>query len=136
MKNKTINLCVWMFFKAVPAALLVVYYGLCAWDGYDPVIRYLHAACLVLAGALVWGQISYAKQRNIYDEFAKENLKTTDSICLKLAYILMVIAALACVFADFNGILAGYFVVGGIFLLTILRAAVFTVIDKKGLEQC
>ena len=72
----------------------------------------------------------------IYDEFAKENLKTTDSICLKLAYILMVIAALACVFADFNGILAGYFVVGGIFLLTILRAAVFTVIDKKGLEQC
>lgn len=136
MKNKTINLCVWMFFKAVPAALLVVYYGLCAWNGYDPVIRYLHAACLVLAGALVWGQISYAKQRNIYDEFAKENLKTTDSICLKLAYILMVIAALACVFADFNGILAGYFVVGGIFLLTILRAAVFTVIDKKGLEQC
>ena len=136
MKNKTINLCVWMFFKAVPAALLVVYYGLCAWNGYDPVIRYLHAACLVLAAAFVWGQISYAKQRNIYDEFAKENLKTTDSICLKLAYILMVIAALACVFADFNGILAGYFVVGGIFLLTILRAAVFTVIDKKGLEQC
>ena len=136
MKNKTINLCVWMFFKAVPAALLVVYYGLCAWNGYDPVIRYLHAACLVFAAALVWGQISYAKQRNIYDEFAKENLKTTDSICLKLAYILMVIAALACVFADFNGIRAGYFVVGGIFLLTILRAAVFTVIDKKGLEQC
>ena len=136
MKNKTINLCVWMFFKAVPAALLVVYYGLCAWNGYDPVIRYLHAACLVFAAALVWGQISYAKKRNIYDEFAKENLKTTDSICLKLAYILMGIAALACVFADFNGILAGYFVVGGIFLLTILRAAVFTVIDKKGLEQC
>ena len=136
MKNKTINLCVWMFFKAVSAALLVVYYGLCAWNGYDPVIRYLHAACLVLAAALVWGQISYAKKRNIYDEFAKENLKTTDSVCLKLAYILMVIAALVCVFADFNGILAGYFVVGGIFLLTILRAAVFTVIDKKGLEQC
>ena len=51
MKNKTINLSVWMFFKAVPAALLVVYYGMCAWNGYDPVIRYLHAACLTLAGA-------------------------------------------------------------------------------------
>ena len=133
MKNKTINLSAWMFFKAIPAALLVVYYGMCAWNGYDPVIRYLHAACLTLAGAIVLGQISYAKKHNIFDEFAKENLKTTDSICLKLAYVLMVIAALACVFADFNGIIAGYFVVGGIFLLTILRAIIFAVIDKKGL---
>lgn len=133
MKNKTINLSVWMFFKAIPAALLVVYYGMCAWNGYDPIIRYLHAACLTLAGALVLGQISYAKKHNIFDEFAKENLKTTDSICLKLAYVLMVIAALACVFADFNGIIAGYFVVGGIFLLTVLRATIFAIIDKKGL---
>lgn len=133
MKNKTINLSAWMFFKAVPAALLLVYYCMCAWNGYDPVIRYFHAACLTMAGALVWGQISYAKKHNIFDEFAKENLKTTDSICLKLAYVLMVIAALACVFADFNGIIAGYFVVGGIFLLTVLRATIFAVIDKKGL---
>ena len=133
MKNKTINLSAWMFFKAVPAALLLVYYCMCTWKGYDPVIRYFHAACLTMAGALVWGQISYAKKHNIFDEFAKENLKTTDSICLKLAYVLMVIAALACVFADFNGIIAGYFVVGGIFLLTVLRATIFAVIDKKGL---
>ena len=133
MKNKTINLSAWMFFKAIPAALLVVYYGMCAWNGYNPVIRYLHAACLTLAGAIVLGQISYAKKHNIFDEFAKENLKTTDSICLKLAYVLMVIAALACVFADFNGIIAGYFVVGGILLLAILRAVIFAVIDKKGL---
>ena len=103
-----------MFFKAVPAALLLVYYCMCTWNGYDPVIRYFHAACLTMAGALVWGQISYAKKHNIFDEFARENLKTTDSICLKLAYVLMVIAALACVFADFNGMIAGYFVVGGI----------------------
>ncbi len=133
MKNKTINLSVWMFFKAIPAVLLLVYYGLCTWNGYDPIIRYLHAACLVLAGVFVWGQISYAKKHNIFDEFAKENLKITDSICLKLAYVLMVIAALACVFADFNGIVAGYFVVGGILLLAILRAVIFAVIDKKGL---
>lgn len=79
------------------------------------------------------GQISYAKKHNIFDEFAKENLKTTDSICLKIAYVLMVVAALACVFADFNGIIAGYFVVGGIFLLTVLRATIFAIIDKKGL---
>lgn len=127
MKNKTINLSVWMFFKAIPAVLLLVYYGLCTWNGYDPIIRYLHAACLVLAGVFVWGQISYAKKHNIFDEFAKENLKITDSICLKLAYVLMVIAALACVFADFTELSQD------ILLLAILRAVIFAVIDKKGL---
>ena len=133
MKNKTINLSAWMFFKIVPAALLLVYYCMCTWNGYDPVIRYFHAACLTMAGALVWGQISYAKKYNIFDEFARENLRTTDSICLKLAYALMVIAALTCVFADFNGLIAGHFVVGSIFLLAVLRATIFAVIDKKGL---
>lgn len=133
MKNKTINLSAWMFFKVVPAALLLVYYWMCTWNGYEPVIRYLHASCLPMAGVLVWGQVSYAKKHSIFDEFARENLKTTDAICLKLAYALMVIATLACLFADFDGIIAGYFVVGGILLLTILRAAVFTIIDKKGM---
>lgn len=131
--QEQVNLSVWMFLKAVPAALLVVYYWMCTWNGYDPVLRYLHAVCLIMAGVLVWWQVSYAKKHNIFDEFARENLKTTDSICLKIAYAFMVVAALACVFADFSGIIAGYFVVGGILLLTILRAAIFAVIDKKGM---
>ena len=39
MKNKTINLSAWMFFKAIPAVLLLVYYGLCTWNGYDPIMQ-------------------------------------------------------------------------------------------------
>ena len=123
MKSKPVNLSVWMFLKAVPAALLLLYYWMCTVEGYDPVFRYLHASTLVLAGALVWAQVSYAR----------ENLKTTDSICLKVAYVLMVAAVLACIFADFSGIIAGYFVVGGILLLTLIRASLFAVIDKKGM---
>lgn len=133
MKNKPINLSVWMFSKVVPAALLFFYYGMCSWDGYDPTLRYLQAVSLVLAGVIVLWQVSYAKKKKLFDEFARENLKTTDSICLKIAYALMVVAVLACVFADFSGIIAGYFVVGGILLLTILRAVIFAVIDKKGM---
>ena len=133
MKNKPINLSVWMFSKVIPAALLFLYYGMCSWDGYDPTLRYLQAVSLVLAGVIVLWQVSYAKKKKLFDEFARENLKTTDSICLKIAYVLMVIAVLACVFADFSGIIAGYFVVGGILLLTILRAVIFAVIDKKGM---
>ena len=132
MKSKPVNLSVWMFLKAVPAALLL-YYWMCTVEGYDPVFRYFHASTLVLAGALVWAQVSYARKRKIFDEFARENLKTTDSICLKVAYVLMVAAVLACIFADFSGIIAGYFVVGGILLLTLIRASLFAVIDKKGM---
>ena len=42
-------------------------------------------------------------------------------------------SALACVFADFSGIVAGYCVVGGILLLSLIRAAIFAVIDKRGM---
>lgn len=133
MKSKTVNLSVWMFLKAVPAVLLLLYYWMCTIEGYNPVFRYIHAATLVLAGVIIWAQISYARKHKIFDEFARENLKTTDSICLKIAYALMVVATLACIFADFSGIVAGYFVVGGILLLTIIRAIMFAVIDKKGM---
>lgn len=135
MKNKkaTINLSVWMFLKAIPAAMLLLYYWMCTLDGYDPVFRYLHAVTLAMAGVIVWAQVSYAKRNHIFDEFAFENLKTTDSACLKAAFVLMTIATLACVFADFSGMIAGYFVVGGILLLALIRAIMFTIIDKKGM---
>ena len=134
MKQKPINLCLWMFLKTIPAALLLLYYWMCTLEGYNPVLRYLHGITLVLAIGLAWTQISYAKRRQLFDEFARENLKLTDSLCLKLACLLMAAATLACVFADFSGIVAGYCVVWGLFALTVVRAILFTVIDKRGLD--
>ena len=133
MKVQSINLSLWMFGKAAPAALFLFYYWACTVDGWNPVFRYVQAVSLVLAAVLVWAQVSYARKRKLFDEFARENLKTTDSICLRVAYVLMTAAALACVFADFSGIVAGYCVVGGILLLTLIRAAIFAVIDKRGM---
>ncbi len=83
------------------------------WARVWPIIRYLHAA-FVLAGVFVWGTVC----KNTISLMSLQKKIITSSICLKLAYVLMVIAALACVFADFNGIVAGifccwrYFVVG------------------------
>lgn len=131
--KKTTNLRIWMFLKAIPAVLLLLYYWLCTVEGYNPVFRYIHALTLVLAGGLVWWQISYAKKNAIFDEFGLENLKTTDSICMRIAFILMTVAALVCVFANFDGIIAGYFVVGGILVLAVTRAVIFSVIDRKGM---
>ena len=63
MKSKPINLSVWMFLKAIPSALLLLYYGMCSWGGYDPTLRYLQAVSLVLAGVIVLWQVSYAKKK-------------------------------------------------------------------------
>ena len=64
-----------MFFKAIPAVLLLVYYGLCTWNGMTLLSVICTQLALSLQGVFVWGQISYAKKHNIFDEFAKENLK-------------------------------------------------------------
>ena len=104
---------------------------MCTRDRFHASYMYIQTAVFALAGALVAWQISYAKRRDIFDEFARENLKTTDTICLKIAYTLMVIAAVACIFSDFSGELAGYCIIISILLLTILRAVIFTVIDQK-----
>ena len=108
---------------SLPAILLLLYYWMCTLEGYDPVFRYIHGVTLILAGAVVLAQVSYGKKNRIFDEFARENLKTTDSICLKVSFGLMTVATLACVFAEFDGIVAGYFVVGGILLLAELVSA-------------
>ena len=125
-KTKTINLRAWMFLKIAPAALLLLYYWMCARTD-------LQSAVLALAGGLFVYQLYYAKHRDIFDEFARENLKTTDSICLKIACEVLVLAAVLCVFSDFSGIVVGYALLIGLLAMTVARAVLFTVIDKRGM---
>ena len=86
-----------------------------------------------LAGGLFAYQLYYAKRRDIFDEFARENLRTTDSICLKIACGVLVLAAVLCVFSDFSGIVVGYALLIKLLALTVARAVLFTVIDKRGM---
>ncbi len=133
MKSKSMNLKAWMFLKITPAVLFLLYYWMCTRDSFHPAYFYIQTAVFAAAGLLVAFQISYAKKRDIFDEFARENLKTTDSICLKIAYGLMILAAFVCVFTDFSGEIAGYGILISIVLLTVLRALIFSVIDIKGM---
>lgn len=84
-------------------------------------------------GGLFAYQLYYAKRRDIFDEFARENLRTTDSICLKIACGVLVLAAVLCVFSDFSGIVVGYALLIKLLALTVARAVLFTVIDKRGM---
>ena len=132
-KRKTINLRAWMFLKIAPAALLLLYYWMCARTDFHASYLYVQSAVLALAGGLFAYQLYYAKRRDIFDEFARENLRTTDSICLKIACGVLVLAAVLCVFSDFSGIVVGYALLMGLLALTVARAVLFTVIDKRGM---
>ena len=132
-KTKTINLRAWMFLKIAPAALLLLYYWMCARTDFHASYLYVQSAVLALAGGLFAYQLYYAKRRDIFDEFARDNLRTTDSICLKIACGVLVLAAVLCVFSDFSGIVVGYALLIGLLTLTVARAVLFTVIDKRGM---
>lgn len=132
-KTKSINLRAWMFLKIAPAALLLLYYWMCARTDFHASYLYVQSAVLALAGGLFAYQLYYAKRRDIFDEFARENLRTTDSICLKIACGVLVLAAVLCVFSDFSGIVVGYALLIGLLAMTVARAVLFTVIDKRGM---
>ena len=132
-KTKTINLRAWMFLKIAPAALLLLYYWMCARTDFHASYLYVQSAVLALAGGLFAYQLYYAKRRDIFDEFARENLRTTDSICLKIACGVLVLAAVLCVFSDFSGIVVGYALLIRLLARTVARAVLFTVIDKRGM---
>lgn len=132
-KTKSINLRAWMFLKIAPAALLLLYYWMCARTDFHTSYLYVQSAVLALAGGLFAYQLYYTKRRDIFDEFARDNLRTTDSICLKIACGVLVLAAVLCVFSDFSGIVVGYALLIGLLALTVARAVLFTVIDKRGM---
>ena len=130
---KKVSLKVWMFLKVVPAVFFLMYYWMWTRRDFDTSYLYIQKVVFIIMGLTLGFQIGYAKKKDIFDEFAKENLKTTDSICLKVAYILMIITAISCVFPITTGKIAGYFICISILLLTILRASIFYFIDKKGI---
>lgn len=51
-KTKTINLRAWMFLKIAPAALLLLYYWMCARTDFHASYLYVQPAVLALAGGL------------------------------------------------------------------------------------
>jgi uncharacterized Tic20 family protein len=107
---------------------------MCVRDDFQFIYRPIQASVFGLAGAFVVFQFFYAKKKDLFDEFAKENLRRTDSICLKAAFALLVLITCICaVFVDSSRVFIGYCIVGSILLLTVLRAVVFSVFDKRGM---
>ena len=137
MRQKKISLRIWMFLKIAPSALLVLMY----WTNVRTVSHPMHFGITFIV-LLFFGLFSYYDKRaDLFDESAKENLKRTDSICLKVAYAFGILSTVgfmipARLFVDapvVTGRTIGYGIVFSILFLTILRACIFSMIEKKGI---
>jgi len=139
MKNKKVNLRVWMFLKIAPSALLVAMY----WTNVRTSYHSMHIATTLIIIGFFCVFSYYDKKADLFDEFAKDNLKRTDSVCLKTAYAFGTISVFASILLFSNrflantlevtGIMIGYGIVLAILFFTILRAIIFSIIDKRGL---
>lgn len=65
---------------------------------------------------------------------AIQNLRRTDSICLKIMMAAVIIIAFAGGVTFIDGRIAGYALVGTIVVLTIIRFAAFCIMDSKGVK--
>ncbi len=120
--------------KIIYAALLACYYWMWArrdWqDSYD-IIQNLVAVFTIVFFALQAVRIfKYSKEEK--DELAIQNLRRTDAIGLKIMIAAAVVIAFACAVAFIDGRMAGYALVGTIFVLAVIRFILFCVMDSKG----
>lgn len=128
--NKKVNLRVWISIKIIPALLVLAYYWMCVRGDFKPIYTFIQYLLLAITFAFL---LIIKKKRDVFDEFAKETLYKTDSICLKISYVIMGIILIPSTFINPSAITIGYLLAIGILVLTILRAIIFCIIDKRGI---
>lgn len=120
--------------KIIYAVLLACYYWMWArrdWQDYYTAIQNVVAIFTVIFFALQANRIhKYSKEER--DELAIQNLRRADAIGLKIMVAAAIIIAFACAVEFVEGRIAGYALVGAIFLLTVVRFILFCVMDSKG----
>jgi len=136
MKSGKISLRVWVFLKIAPVVLLVFMWWMNMREGSHP----LHIVPAIVVFVVIAVFSYFDRKTDIFDELAKEGLKRADSICLKTAYVMGLLAISLVLFfglpiasLEVSVEVIGYGIVFTILLLTILRAFVFLVIDKRGI---
>lgn len=119
--------------KIIYAALLACYYWMLArqdWHDFYETIQNMVATFTIAFFALrAYRFRKYSKEEK--DELAIQNLRRTDAIVLKIAVAAAIVIAFACAVALFDGRMAGYALVGTVFVLTVVRYILFRAMDKK-----
>ena len=126
--KETISLRTMMSVQAAVALLIPVYYFvMVTYRLRSNVPLFLAIVLLLVIGRL-------KKRTEAAAEYAKQTLRLADSICFRLAVVLMGVILLSLLFMDGSPEwLAGGLLTMGIFLLILIRACVFAWIDRCGM---
>ena len=120
--------------KIIYAILLICYYWMWArrdWHNYYTTIQNTVMVFTFVFFIMQASRIrKYSKEEK--DELAIQNLRRVDAIGLKLMVAAAVVIAFSCAVTLMDGRMAGYALVGTIFILTIIRFILFCVMDSKG----
>lgn len=134
--NSKVNLRAKVGNNIIYAILLVCYYWMWArrdWQDYYEVIQNLIFAFTIIFFILLAIRIArFGVDKK--DEMAVQELRRTDAICLKVMIVAAIVIAFAGAVYIFDGIAAGYALVGTILLVTVIRFVVFCILDSKGIE--
>ena len=134
--NSKVNLRARVGTNIIYAILLVCYYWMWArrdWHDYYDVVQNLIFTFTIVFFVLQAIRISrYGVDKK--DEMAIQGLRRTDSICFKILIFAVIVIAFASAVNIFDTAGAGYALVGSILAVTVIRFAIFCVLDSKGIE--
>ena len=120
--------------KIIYAVLVAIYYWMWARrDRHDFYVTIQNAVGVftLIYLVLMAGRIRKYKQES-FDELAEQNLKETDSICLKISIVSLVAIAFMGALTILDAIAMGYAIVVWLVVMMILRYIIFLIKDIKG----
>lgn len=120
--------------KIIYAVLVAIYYWMWArrdWHDFYVTIQNAVGIFTVVYLLLMASRIRKYKQEN-FDELAEQNLKATDSICLKISIVSLIAIAFMGALTILDAIAMGYAIVGWLVVMMILRFIIFSIKDIKG----
>lgn len=120
--------------KIIYAVLVAIYYWMLArrdWHDFYVTIQNAVGIFTVVYLLLMASRIRKYKQEN-FDELAEQNLKATDSICLKISIVSLIAIAFMGALTILDAIAMGYAIVVWLVVMMILRFIIFSIKDIKG----
>ena len=121
--------------KIIYAVLLALYYWMFArrdWHDYYSTIQNVVAIITIFFFVYQYVRIKKYKQE-ITDELATQNLKRTDSICIKIFSVAVIITAFMGAIEIINNLQMGYVLMGILVAFSTIRTIIFYVMDTKGI---
>ena len=134
--NKKVSLREIVADKILFAVIFGVYYWMWArddWKDYYTSMQYALSGFTICYILLRASRLRKFKKEEP-DELANINIKRCDSICLKIVVVALVILAFVCAICRFvlTTELIGYCIVTLLFMISIVRTVIFTIMDSKG----